>query len=73
MVTVHLENFHRFLEDYDNRIIEEYGVLKKLSYETNIRHLKEWYDFDVTVDQFGHYATVEMSEQNYTLFAIKYS
>lgn len=72
MVTVHLEKFHKFLEDYDNRIIKEYGVLQKLSYETNLRHLKEWYDFDVTVDEYGEYATVQMTEENYTLFMIKY-
>lgn len=73
MVTVHLEKFHKFLEDYDNRIIKEYGVLQKLSYETNLRHLKEWYDFEVEVDEYGEYATVQMTEQNYTLFMIKYS
>ena len=73
MVTVHLERFHKFLEDYDNRIIKEYGSMQKLSYDTNIRHLKEWYGYDVTVDDHGTEATVSMSDENYTLFMIKYS
>lgn len=70
---VYINRYHKFLEDYDNRIEKEYGSLRVLPYETNLRHLKEWYGYDVEVDQIGTEAWVEMSEQNYTLFAIKYS
>ncbi len=69
---VYLNRFHKFLEDYDNRIIAEYGSLHVLSHEKNLTHLKEWYGYDVVVDPYGFEAWVEMSEQNYTLFAIKY-
>lgn len=70
---VYINRYHKFLEDYDNRIIKEYGTLKSLPYQTNLQHLKEWYGYDVEVDDHGFEAWVEMSEQNYTLFAIKYS
>lgn len=70
---VFLNKFHKFLEDYDNRVIAEYGSLKILPYAENLKNLKEWYGFDVEVDEHGTAAWVEMSEENYTLFAIKYS
>lgn len=70
---VYINRYHKFLEDYDSRIEKEYGSLRMLSYQTNLQHLKEWYGYDVEVDGNGLEAWVEMSEQNYTLFAIKYS
>ena len=74
MVTVHLTKFHKFFEDYDNRLEKEYGVRNpKLEHSEHLRHLRDWYSFDVQIDELGTEALVEMSEENYTLFAIKYS
>ncbi len=70
---VYLNKFHKFLEDYDNRVIVKYGSLEKLSYRENLENLKEWYGYDAEVGELGDYVSVEMSPENYTLFAIKYS
>ncbi len=68
---VRLDKHHRFLEDFDNRLKD--NDLKDLSHVRVKQLIKEWYNFDVEVNDAGTEAWVEMSEQNYTLFAIKYS
>lgn len=69
---VYLNKFEKFLEDYDNKVIAKYGSLQQLSYKENLNNLKEWYDYDVEVGELGDSACVEMSDHDYTLFAIKY-
>ena len=67
---VYLNRHHKFLEDFDNRLREHEIVNPD---HTKVKELiKEWYSFDVDVDELGMTATVEMSEHNYTLFALKY-
>lgn len=71
---VHIHKFHKFLDDYDNKLEKHYGTINpSLTHAEHIKHINEWYSYDVEVDQFGQEAYVEMSEENYTLFAIKYS
>ena len=70
---VYINRYHKFLEDYDNRLEKEYGVRHPIiSHEQHLKNLKEWYSYDVVVDDLGMEAYVDMSDQNYTLFAIKY-
>lgn len=68
---VYLNKHHKFLEDFDNRLRD--AGISKPSHDDVLHLVKEWYNFDVEVDELGHSATVEMSDENYTLFAIKYS
>ena len=67
---VYLDRHHKFLEDFDNRLREN-GIVNPDHVKVK-ELIKEWYSFDVTVDELGMTATVEMSEQNYTMFALKY-
>ena len=68
---VYLNRFHKFLEDFDNRLLE--NNIKTPSHDEVKKLIKEWYSYDVEVDDIGATATVEMSEENYTLFILKYS
>lgn len=71
---VYINRYHKFLEDYDNRLDKAFGHNRlNLRHEQHLQLIKEWYSYDVVVDDLGMEAYVEMSDQNYTLFAIKYS
>lgn len=71
---VKIHKFHKFLEDYDQRLENHYGMARPaVMYKDHLRHMKNWYGFDVEVDELGNEAYVEMTDQNYTLFALKYS
>ena len=70
---VFLNRFHKFLEDYDDRVEKHYGTRRAdISHAEHLKNLKEWYDFDVIVDELGTEAYVEMTEQNFTMFGLKY-
>ncbi len=71
---VHVHKFHKFLTDYDSRLEKHYGTINpKISHQQHLQHINEWYSYDVQVDELGQEAYVEMSDENYTMFAIKYS
>ena len=68
---VHLDRHHKFLEDFDERL-RNTGI-KDPTHAQVKQLVKEWYDFDLEVDELGTSATVEMDEKCYTMFALKYS
>lgn len=68
---VRLDKHHKFLDDFDNRLRE--NNIMDLSHSNIKRLALEWYGFEVEVDDYGQEAVVEMPEESYTMFALKYS
>ena len=80
MKRVNLREFPKFWIDYRNQVIDliqdvdlsEGQKVIKSWYSGSENLIKDWYGFTVKIDWAGSLGEVFMSDQDYTLFVLKY-
>lgn len=80
MKQVNLREFPEFWSDFRSRVIEINQELDLADgykifngwYSGSTKFIKDWYGFTVEMDRSGSLGAVFMSDQDYTLFALKY-
>lgn len=73
-VEIYLGANHPFLEDYDDKLEKNLNIYRHWpTREENEQYIKEWYGYDVEIDSFGLNATLTMTEQQHTLFMLRWA
>lgn len=60
------------MSEFDYRISEKYGA-DKPRYAILREHFKDWYNYSVIVDDLGTLAHIEMTEEDFTMFALRWA
>lgn len=69
MKTITIKHNHPFLEDLDRRLSE----VPKAPFKVMLEYAKQWYGYDIIVDDHGACANITMSDSDYTLFLLRWS
>lgn len=72
MQKVNLKNYPRFWADFTERINDTIDPSAHVSAALVKLYIKDWYDIDVHIMQFGLFGEVYMLGKDYTAFAIKW-
>jgi hypothetical protein len=71
-VAVDITNNHPFWQDYNNRIrtIIEKGHF--IPSQDHAQYIEEWYGYEAEIQPYDTCVVLHMTEQEHTLFALKY-
>lgn len=73
---------HPFLKDFENKLRQTIevkdeshidGYIIRLSSEEKERYIKEWYGYEAEIQPYNTHIVLYMTEQEHTLFALKYA
>ena len=72
MKKVYLKDYPKFWSDFTARINNIIDPSAYMSGALAKRYIKEWYDIDVHIMQFGLFGQVYMLETDYVVFLLKW-
>lgn len=72
MMKVYITEYPRLLEEFDYKIYEIYNG-ERPGYGELLKKFKEWYGYDVIIDDLGTMAYIEMTNENFTMFALRWT
>jgi hypothetical protein len=75
MKTVEINKYHPFVEEYDQTFREKLKPTKGTVYkfEDHKKFIKEWFDYEVDVDPHGFTGRLTMTDEQYTLFLLRWA
>jgi hypothetical protein len=75
MKTVEINKYHPFVEDYDRRFRENVtlGEQMMMASDDHRKLVKEWYGYDIDIDYHGFTGRLTMTDEQYTLFVLRWA
>lgn len=69
--TVVIKSSHLFFEDFEQRLAAN-PVPPNTSVKVLLELAKDWYGYDIVLDDYGTVANITMTDAEYTMWLLKY-
>lgn len=69
---VTIKSSHPFFEDFERRLAEN-PVPPNTSVKVLLELAKQWYGYDIILDDYGTVAQINMTDAEYTMWLMKWS
>ena len=72
MKTIEINHYHPFVIEYDLRFKEKFPR-QQLGHDQHKKLINEWYNYHIEIDETGYSGRLTMSDEQYTIFLLKYT